>query len=105
MMLLMASATAVLRGQTSKMEMPATTTVTNIDRYKVDYEIKNISNPSNELLMSLNLSQYEELRLDVNDLEISDEENNVVIILYSNQKAGTNKKNTLRNSQHNEETH
>lgn len=94
-----------LWSQTSKIATPQQTSVTNITRYKIDYEIKDMATPTATLLESLDLAQYESQRLDATDIEIVDATHNVTIILYSNNKAGMNKKNARPTNESNQNQH
>jgi hypothetical protein len=94
-----------LWSQTGKIATPQQTSATNITRYKIDYEIKDMATPTSALLESLDLAQYESQRLDATDIEILDATHNVTIILYSNNKAGMNKKNAHPSTNSNQNEH
>jgi hypothetical protein len=94
-----------LWSQTSKIATPQQTSVTNITRYKIDYEIKDVATPTSTLLESLDLAQYEAQRQDATDIEILDANHGVTIILYSNNKAGMNKRNARPTTEPNQNEH
>ena len=62
---------------------------TNIERYQVDYELKDYTfvNGDSSILTLINLEQYEHLRLQNQDVEISDDSTEKIIILFSIDKA------------------
>lgn len=59
---------------------------TNMDRYQIDFEIKNVVKPDPVLVNKMNLDNYEAARLEGTDVEITDSTNNFVIVLYSVKK-------------------
>ncbi len=54
-----------------------------IDRYKLDFEIVGLAEPTAELLEVLDLDQYEELRLPDVNVEVYDAATDFHIILYA----------------------
>jgi hypothetical protein len=62
---------------------------TNIERYQLDYELKDYTfvNGDSSILTLINLEQYEHLRLQNQDVEISDDSTEKIIILFSIDKA------------------
>ncbi|HMU69452.1 MAG TPA: hypothetical protein PK511_13055 [Chitinophagales bacterium] len=57
------------------------------ERYKMDYDIQGLFNPSADTLADLNLEQYEELRQVDNDVEVYDPATGFKITIYSVNKA------------------
>lgn len=74
-----------LSAQTAKMA-PTASIPTNVERYGVDYELKNVTTPDPGILVQLNLNQYESLRQQTSDVEVNDPQNNVTIVLYALEK-------------------
>ena len=74
-----------LSAQTDKMALMASPP-TNVERYGVDYELKNIRTPDPKVLAELDLDQYESLRQQTSDVEVNDAQNNVIIVLYALEK-------------------
>ena len=73
--------------------------INNVQRYKIDYEIKNATSVDSTLVLSLNLDQYEHLRTENTDVEIVSVKPSAVIILYSIEKCQLNKRKMIYNSQ------
>ena len=71
-------------------------TPTNIERYKIDYQLldESIISDSKEILLSLNLDQFEGLRLEDEDIQLVDKGTGIVIIFYSYSKCAINKNNS-----------
>ena len=64
---------------------------TNMERLYVDYEIKNNSSPDSALITHLDINQYDHFRQQSIDVEVTDTSNNIIIILYSIDKASLRK--------------
>jgi len=66
---------------------------TNIERYKVDYQLldESLISDSKEILLALNINQLEGLRREDEDIQLVDEGTGIVIILYSYSKCAINK--------------
>lgn len=69
---------------------------TNIERYKIDYQLldESIISDSKEILLSLNINALEEQRLEDEDIQLVDESTGIVVILYSYSKCAINKNNS-----------
>ena len=79
--------------QHGKISTAPIATYTQVDRYLIDYEIQDMVDPSPELLLSLDLTSIENQRLMDTDVLINDTVHAITIILYSTQRAATNKRN------------
>ncbi len=79
--------------QHGKISTAPIATYTQVDRYLIDYEIQDVVAPSSELLLSLDLTSIENQRLMDTDVLINDTVHHITIILYSTQRAATNKRN------------
>jgi hypothetical protein len=75
-------------GQTQK-QMTPDLKLSNISRYSIDYELKNqiFLDGDSSILNLINLEQYENLRLQSEDIEIVDASTEKIIILFSIDKA------------------
>lgn len=71
----------------------------NLQRYQLDYEIKNAAQIDTVLVFSLQLDQFDPLRHETNDVEIFDPVHQVTIILYSIQRCQQNKSKTIYSTQ------
>lgn len=80
-------------------EAANTSVVNNIQRYKLDYEIKNATSIDSTLVLSLDLDQYEHLRTESTDVEIVSVRPAATIILYSVEKTQQNKLKIIQHSQ------
>lgn len=71
-------------------------TLTNIDRYKIDYELVDQSSivSDNSILSEINLERIELLRHETDDVISLDKNTGLEIIIYSVQKAGIRKSNS-----------
>lgn len=92
LMIALALLPVVLVAQTSKQMEAPVSVISNVQRHKIDFEIKDQPSPSATLLNNIDLSQYEMYRSDSEDVEVYDPVNNVTIILYSTFKALDRKK-------------
>ena len=70
---------------------------TNIERYKVDYEIvdQSIIESDQSILSELNLERIEYLRHETDDVITIDKNTGIEIVIYSVQKVGIRKANEL----------
>jgi hypothetical protein len=55
----------------------------NIERYKLDFEIKNAVSLDTSLVLTLNIDQYEHLRQETINVEVFDSASNVTLVIYS----------------------
>ena len=67
-------------------------------RYKRDFEIKGIAHPDDALLKKINISRYDYLRQPDKRVEAKDSDNNLVLVLYSENEIAKAKKESLRNA-------
>ncbi len=76
-------------GQTQKQMTPDSKKLSNISRYSIDYELKDqlFVDGDSSILNLINLEQYENLRLQSEDVEILDASTEKIIILFSIDKA------------------
>lgn len=55
----------------------------NLDRYYIEYEVVGLETPSEDILADINLLQYEDLRLQHENVEVNDIATGFTLILYS----------------------
>ena len=65
-------------------------------RYKQDFEIKGIAHPDNALLSKIDIKRFDYLRQADVRVEAKDAENNIIIILYSENEIAKMKQEHLR---------
>lgn len=70
---------------------------TNIERYKIDYQLldESLISDSKEILLSINIDQFEAQRREDEDVHVLDETTGIMIVLYSYSKCTVNKNQTL----------
>lgn len=70
---------------------------TNIERYKIDYEIvdQSLIESDMSILTELNLERIEHLRHETDDVMTVDKNTGIEIVIYSVQKVGIRKANAL----------
>lgn len=70
----------------------------SVKSYKVDYEIKGVTKPGNDLLSRIDISKFEYLRQAEKRTEVKDHENQLILILYSETEAAMNREDAIKNS-------
>lgn len=81
----------------SRQEQPQVQ-LSNIDRLYLDYEVKDIANPNQDLVQQINLSLYDSYRQENTDVEVNDFPSGYTLILYSTNKTIFNKNQPKTNS-------
>lgn len=70
----------------------------NLERYKIDYEIVGLPNPTESDVADLDLNQYEDLRSQTTSIIIEDASTGYVLLLYSINESIKNWQGLLNNS-------
>ncbi len=62
------------------------TIISNWSRLGIDFEVKDLPQPDQSLIVMINLNEYEGLRLPDTDVEVNDLASGYTLIIYSNNK-------------------
>lgn len=71
--------------------------LSNRQRYSIDYELKDMFIVNDSIISLINLSNYEHLRDEIDDVEVLDVYTNAIVVLYSMYKTSERKRNTINN--------
>jgi hypothetical protein len=67
-------------------------------RYKREFEIKGIAHPGNDLLQKIDIGKFDFLREKDKRVEVKDGDNQLILILYSENEIAHMKQESLRNA-------